>query len=158
MTTQANDTIRVSDLRSPEAAALEAFTAARDAGVKALAGLAQATPPQRRISCALCWQSEGRPCTVSGPPGDHLIRYVNAVKLGLLSKAELAAAIGGVEVLADHVILLERRAACWYCDRTGLPLEAGQPADRRQRQRVDPVLPQGDGPGRKRHDPRHQRL
>lgn len=67
--------------------------------------------PARRIKCDLCWSPIGKPCTVSGPPGDHLIRLATAVRLGLLSKAELAAAIAGVEVLADHVMIMEPRRA-----------------------------------------------
>jgi hypothetical protein len=64
--------------------------------------------PQRRISCRLCWASAGRPCTVSGPPGDHLARLIAAVKLGLLTEAELTEVVGSIEVIADHVIVLER--------------------------------------------------
>jgi hypothetical protein len=76
----------------------------------------QPTIPQttRRLArcapsaAALCWQTPGRPCTVSGPPGDHLSRYAAAVRLGLLTKAELAAIVGGLTVVADHVIILEQ--------------------------------------------------
>lgn len=48
---------------------------------------------------------------------------MTAVKLGLLSRAELAAIVGGVVVIADHVVIPALWAACRYCDRTGLPLE-----------------------------------
>lgn len=64
--------------------------------------------PARRIRCDLCWAAPGRPCTVSGPAGDHLARLITAVKLGLLSRAELAAIVGGgLEVIADHVMIME---------------------------------------------------
>jgi hypothetical protein len=79
-------------------------------------------PPQRGITCHLCWQRPGLPCTVSQPNGDHLARYITAVRMELMSAAELAALVGGLTVIDDHAIIVERRA-CWYCDRTGLPLE-----------------------------------
>ena len=82
------------------------------------------SPPQRQISCPQCWQRRFLPCTLSGAPGDHLARYIAATRAGLLSVADLAGVVGGLIVIADHVIVLERRAACWYCDRTGLPLES----------------------------------
>lgn len=67
--------------------------------------------PARRIKCDLCWAAIGKPCTVAGPPGDHLIRLIAAVRLGLLSKAELADVVGSIEVLADHVMIMESRRA-----------------------------------------------
>jgi hypothetical protein len=57
-----------------------------------------------------------------------------------------------------------RRRRVHHQDRPGVRggADPGHPAPRQglaaqgdQRQRLDPVLPQGDGPGRKRHDPRH---
>ncbi len=48
--------------------------------------------PGRRILCDLCWASVGKPCTVSGPPGDDLAWLIAAVKLGLIGRAELAEA------------------------------------------------------------------
>jgi len=56
-------------------------------------------------------------------PAIHLARLIAAVKAGLLSKAELAEVVGGLTVVADHVVILERRVACWYCERTGQQLE-----------------------------------
>ncbi len=66
-----------------------------------------AHPPQRRIICDLCWAPAGRCCTVSGPPGDHVARLITAVRLGLLSRAELAAVVGGLAVIAEHVVIVE---------------------------------------------------
>lgn len=66
--------------------------------------------PARRILCGLCWAPIGKPCTVGGLPGDHLVRYVESVKAGLLSKGELAAAIASLTVIADHVMIMERVA------------------------------------------------
>ena len=65
----------------------------------------------RRLPCDLCWALPGKPCTISGPPGDHLARIITAVKLGLLSRVELAEVVGGLAVIADHVVILERRPA-----------------------------------------------
>ncbi len=76
----------------------------------------------REVPCSLCLAAPGEPCQRS-PRGDHLVRLVAAVKAGLLTRADLAAVVGVLVVIADHVVILERRAACWYCDRTGLPLE-----------------------------------
>ena len=47
----------------------------------------------RTMLCTLCWAPPGRPCTVSSPPGDHLARFVAAVKQGLLKGKELDIAI-----------------------------------------------------------------
>jgi hypothetical protein len=69
-------------------------------------------PPSaaRRLRCDLGWALPGKPCTVSGPPGDHLARIITAVRLGLLSRAELAVVVAGLTVVADHVVILERAA------------------------------------------------
>jgi hypothetical protein len=66
--------------------------------------------PARRIMRDLCWAAVGKPCTVSGPPGDHLIRLANAVRLGLLSRDQLAEVVVGLAVIADHVVILKRAA------------------------------------------------
>lgn len=79
--------------------------------------ISQTLPPEpspaelvRAGLCPLCWAPPGRPCSVVGPPGDHLARYIAAVKLGLLSRADLAAVVGALVVIADHVMILERAA------------------------------------------------
>jgi hypothetical protein len=65
--------------------------------------------PVRLIRCDLCWAPPGEACQRK-PAGDHLARYTAAVKLGLLSRGELAAVVGGLVVIADHVVILERAA------------------------------------------------
>ena len=65
--------------------------------------------PARRIRCDLCWAPPGEQCQRS-PAGDHLARYIEAVRLGLLSRSELAAVVGGLTVIAEHVVILERAA------------------------------------------------
>jgi hypothetical protein len=72
-------------------------------------------PPPRRVTmpadlarmanCPLCWQRPGRPCTISGPPGDHLARWQRAERRGLITRADLAAVVAGLEVIAPHVII-----------------------------------------------------
>jgi hypothetical protein len=57
----------------------------------------------------MCWAPPGEPCQRQ-PAGDHLERIIAAVKLGLVGRAELAAIVGGLEVIADHVVILERAA------------------------------------------------
>jgi hypothetical protein len=64
----------------------------------------------RTMLCTLCWAPPGRPCTGVGPPGDHLARFVGAVKVGLLAWEDLAAIIGGLTVIADQVVILEGAA------------------------------------------------
>jgi len=83
---------------------------------------ASATQGARSIRCPMCWSLPGSKCQ-RNPAGDHLARLIAAVKAGLLSKAELAEVVGGLTVVADHVVILERRVACWYCERTGQQLE-----------------------------------
>jgi hypothetical protein len=61
----------------------------------------------RLANCSQCWQRPGRPCTVSGPPGDHLARYQRAERRGLITRADLAAVVAGLEVIAAHVIIRE---------------------------------------------------
>ncbi len=69
--------------------------------------LAEITEDVRRVNCGQCWQRPGRPCTVSGPPGDHLARYQRAERRGLITRGELAAAVAGLDVIAGHVIILD---------------------------------------------------
>ena len=59
----------------------------------------------RSVNCGQCWQRPGRPCTVSGAPGDHLARYDRAERRGLITRAELAAVVAGLDVIAAHVII-----------------------------------------------------
>ena len=64
----------------------------------------------RSIRCPLCWTLPGNGPCQRQPAGDHLARLIAAVKAGLLSKAELTEVVGGIEVIADHVVILERAA------------------------------------------------
>jgi len=66
--------------------------------------------PQRRIRCDQCWAPANRPCTVSGPPGDHLARYITAVRLGLIQRGQLAAIVAELTVIAGHVMISEAAA------------------------------------------------
>lgn len=59
----------------------------------------------RLMNCGQCWQRPGKPCTISGPPGDHLARWQRAERRGLITRAELAAAVEDLEVIAPHVII-----------------------------------------------------
>ena len=40
-----------------------------------------------------------------GPPGDHLARWQRAERRGVIGRAELAAVVADLEVLAGHVII-----------------------------------------------------
>lgn len=59
----------------------------------------------RLANCPQCWQRPGRPCTVSGPPGDHLARWQRAERRSLIGRGDLAAVVDGLEVMAGHVII-----------------------------------------------------
>ena len=65
----------------------------------------QAVPAVRLAYCPQCWQRPGHPCTVSGPPGDHLGRWQRAERRGLISREDLAAVVAGLEVIAGHEIV-----------------------------------------------------
>lgn len=71
---------------------------------------AAVTEDARRCPCPLCWVLACTPCTVSEPAGDHLARYQRAERRGLISRAELAAVVDGLDVIAAHVIVPERAA------------------------------------------------
>ena len=59
----------------------------------------------RLANCPHCWQRPGRPCTITGPAGDHLARYQRAERRGLIGREALAAAVAGLDVIAGHVII-----------------------------------------------------
>jgi hypothetical protein len=70
-------------------------------------GLHEASADVRLANCPHCWQRPGPPCTVSGPPGDHLARWQRAERRGLITREDLAAVVAGLEVIAAHVIIRE---------------------------------------------------
>jgi hypothetical protein len=59
----------------------------------------------RLANCPHCWQRPGRPCTITGPAGDHLARWQRAERRGLISREDLAAVVAGLDVIAAHVII-----------------------------------------------------
>ncbi len=65
------------------------------------------TDPVRLANCPHCWQRPGKACTVAGAPGDHLARWQRAERRGLSGRADRAAAVAGLEVIAAHVIIGE---------------------------------------------------
>jgi hypothetical protein len=78
--------------------------------------ISQTLPPERvtapadlvrMANCPHCWQRPGRPCTNSGPVGDHLARWQRAERRGLIGRQDLAAVVAGLEVIAGHVIVRE---------------------------------------------------
>jgi len=68
-------------------------------------GLPEIRAGVRLANCPQCWQRPGRPCTVSGRPGDHLARYQRAERRGLITRAELAAVVAGLDVVAARVLI-----------------------------------------------------
>jgi hypothetical protein len=57
------------------------------------------------VVCGHCWAAPGVPCMFSGPAGQHLARYQRAERRGLITRAELAAVVAGLDVIAAHVII-----------------------------------------------------
>jgi hypothetical protein len=78
------------------------MTAPAQATVRTLAEISR---DARQANCPQCWQRPGVPCTVSGPPGDHLARYQRAERRGVIGREDLAAVVAGLEVVAAHVII-----------------------------------------------------
>jgi hypothetical protein len=68
--------------------------------------IAQASPATaaRRVMCSMCWAPPGTPCQ-QHPAGSHLARYADAERRGVLSRQDLAGVIGGLDVIAGHVII-----------------------------------------------------
>jgi hypothetical protein len=61
----------------------------------------------RLLVCPQCWQRQCLPCSVSGPPADHLARHMEAERRGLITRAELAGIVGQLDVIAPHVLVLD---------------------------------------------------
>src|SRR5947207_15462837 len=74
---------------------------------QAAGGLAAIAEPEhaRSVLCPLCWARAGRPCTLTGPAGDHLARWLEAERRGVITRGQLAAVVTGLEVIASHVIV-----------------------------------------------------
>jgi len=70
------------------------------------------TTAVRSRMCRLCWALPGTPCSVSGPPSDHLRRWLSAEDAGLVSRADMNAVVAALTVVADHV-LIPAAAADW---------------------------------------------
>ena len=64
----------------------------------------------RRVRCTLCWAPAGHPCQRS-PRADHLQRWIDAYRDGLLSKAELGEVFGQVVVITRWQTVAEAVAA-----------------------------------------------
>jgi hypothetical protein len=67
------------------------------AGLAATAATAASSgrEPARHVllaTCGYCWATPGEHCT--GGPGSHLARWIRAERKGLVTGAELAAALG----------------------------------------------------------------
>jgi hypothetical protein len=59
----------------------------------------------RLVLCPQCWQRPGRPCTITGPAGDHLARWLEAERRGVITRDQLVAVVATLEVIAAHVIV-----------------------------------------------------
>ena len=86
-------------------------------------GDAQATA--RLHPCSACHARPGVPCQTIPEDGDHLARYCDAEKKGALTRRQLAAVIGRLDVIARWVIVAGRATA-----------DGRSPAPRVRRRRV----------------------
>jgi hypothetical protein len=64
----------------------------------------------RRVRCSLCWAPPGEPCQ-RRPRADHLQRWLDAYRDGLLSKAELGQAISALVIITRWQVVPEAVAA-----------------------------------------------
>ena len=98
-----NQTIRDLESRFDEA------QQAAIALAEGLAAIAEPVPSSERsvrsLVCPLCWAASGRTCTITGPDGDHLARWLEAERRGVITPDQLAAVVGTLEVTAAHVIV-----------------------------------------------------
>jgi len=62
--------------------------------------------PIRATPCGQFRHAPGRSCTIIGPPGNHLARYQRAERRGLISRADLAAVVAALEVIAPSVYVI----------------------------------------------------
>jgi hypothetical protein len=78
-----------------------------DEALEAAAGSSRAAARHgtRSRLCPACWARPGRPCTVAGPDGDHLARWLDAERAGCISRAQLTEVVAGLEVIAAHAIV-----------------------------------------------------
>jgi hypothetical protein len=67
-----------------------------------------AAPPvsdlARVVTCTLCWSPPLARCQ-RDPAGNHLRRYQDAARRGVLSSQALADVVSGLKVIAAHVIV-----------------------------------------------------
>lgn len=61
----------------------------------------------RSIVCPLCRAPEGSACAVTG---SHLSRWLRAFALGLIDRADLTDAVGGLVVVSASQLVPERAA------------------------------------------------
>ncbi len=62
------------------------------------------TPPVLSTPCPLCWAPPGTLCQRK-PAGNHLARYQDAERRGVLGRADLVSVVGGLVVIAPRVIV-----------------------------------------------------
>jgi hypothetical protein len=70
------------------------------------------TMPERTVTaqaarsrqCPLCQATPGTPCQAK-PPGDHLVRYLDAYTAGQMSRACMAAVVGELVVIDRAAIV-----------------------------------------------------
>ena len=67
---------------------------------------ATAADSARSVMRSLCWTPPGTSCQRK-PAGSHLARYCDAERRGVLAREDLAAVIGRLEVIAQHVIIAD---------------------------------------------------
>lgn len=67
----------------------------------------------RCLPCTSCWARVGQPCAVTAPPrefADHLRRYLDAERGGLITRAELLDVLAPLDAIACTVVIPEAAA------------------------------------------------
>jgi hypothetical protein len=67
----------------------------------------RAAQAARAVDCPICWAAARIACTIAGPDGYHLARFVTARRAGLLPTAVVGAIIDAAGVITDATIARE---------------------------------------------------
>ncbi|MGO9078140.1 MAG: hypothetical protein ACLQDY_03750 [Streptosporangiaceae bacterium] len=73
--------------------------------------IAQEAPAEavRAVRCSLCWAPPGRACQ-ERPRADHVQRWLDACRAGLVSKAGVGEAVSAVMIITRWQVIPERAA------------------------------------------------
>jgi len=67
--------------------------------------MAEAAADVARCNCGHCWAAPGQACAAAPPRASHLARWLRAERKGLVTRAELGAALAGLDVIEARVLI-----------------------------------------------------